>query len=603
AFVASDVKTGQIVSLVGGADFNDVNSGGQLNFGSNQKVSPGSSVKPYDYAALINYNNNVGAGSVLYDTQGAIPGYPCTNKNSPKTDDKANCLWNYDFRYPGPVTLRYALGGSRNVPAVKAMLTVGVDKTINMMEDLMGTKDGYACYRPGTDVSNATKADESQCYGSSAIGDGAYVRLDDHANGIASLARNGSVLPKTYLLKITDGSGKPIMEWTQPKAKQVIKPDAAYIVNMMASDPNASYLPGSYKYHKQKNGWNFAIKTGTTNDNYDGLMASWSPQYATISWIGHHTRQKEIRGTSMEVLTSPISRGWMEAAHANLKAENWSAPAGVKTLPAFVVRNKVSTLGEVVPSQNTDLFPSWYQPKAAGSGTQVTDKVSNKTATSCTPALAKQTLGNSNANLWNVDQWAGGGSNTATTSTGSDDVHKCGDAPPSITLTAPQACRSGDDCPITATVTQGTHPLTDPARAQFPGTVNFSVNGQVIKSMNVSESPSTVTFNFKPTESGQTTITARVIDSVLYDATDSASIATTVAESSNKKLTFNSAKDGKYRWSGGTGPYQVYLNAARSNPICTGQRTDTECDGNKYPGGISVVVIDSTGEEAVTTTR
>jgi membrane peptidoglycan carboxypeptidase len=33
-----------------------------------------------------------------------------------------NCLWDYDFRYPGAIDLRYALGGSRNVPAVKAML-------------------------------------------------------------------------------------------------------------------------------------------------------------------------------------------------------------------------------------------------------------------------------------------------------------------------------------------------------------------------------------------------------------------------------------------------------------------------------------------------
>ncbi len=596
AFVAADVKTGQIVSLVGGADFNDVERGGQLNFGSKQKISPGSSVKPYDFAALINFNNNVGAGSVLYDQQGAIPGYPCTNKNDPRRDQNTqnppNCLWNYDFRYPGPLTLRYALGGSRNVPAVKAMLTVGVDKTINMMEDLMGTKDGYACYKQGTDVSNATKADEAPCYGSSAIGDGAYVTLDNHVNGIASLSRNGSVLPKTYILKITDGSGKPIMEWTQPKPKQVIKPDAAYIVNMMASDPNASYLPGSYKFHNQKNGWHFAIKTGTTNDNYDGLMATWSPQYAAVAWIGHHTRQKEIRGTSMEVLTSPIARGWMEAAHANLKAENWTAPAGIKTLPAFVVRNKVSSLGEVVPSQSTDLFPSWYQAKAAGSGTQVTDKVSNRTATSCTPALAKQTLGNSNANLWNVDQWAGGGSNSANTaSSGSDSIHRCGDSPPSITITTPPTCQADDGgCTITATVTQGTHPLSDDKYAQFPGTVNFSIGGQIIKTFNVRDSPSTVSFNYMPTSSGQITINAQVIDSVLYDATDSASMTTTV---SAKKLTFESAKDGKYRWSGGTAPYKVYQSNNRASFICN-NINDDHCDGRIVKND-SVTVEDSTG--------
>ena len=529
AFVAADVKTGQIVALIGGLDFGN-ESYGFLNFASNQKVSPGSSFKPYDYAALINYSNNVGAGSVLYDAQGPLPGYPCTNKNSPKNDDKANCLWNYDFLYPGPVTLRYALGGSRNVPAVKAMLTVGTDKTIKMANEMMGNPDAYNCYQAGIDVNNATKEDEEQCFGSAAIGDGAYLRLDDHATGLATMSRNGSLLPKTYILKITDGSGKPIMEFKQPKAKQIIKPDAAYIVNMMASDPNASYMNASAKFHTQRNGWNFAIKTGTTNNNFDGLMTSWSTQYAAVSWIGYHTRQKPIEGTAMENLTGPINRGWMESAHANLKAENWVAPTGLKTLPAFVVRNKVSRLGEVVPSSSTDLFPSWYQPRG-GSTSQTTDKVSGRVATSCTPELARQTLGNSNANTWNVDQWAGGGANnnggssTTAAATATDNIHNCSDVPPSITVTAPPTCEADSGgCSITATVAQGTHALTDPTRAQFPGTVNFTINGQNVKTAQVSESPSTVTFTYMPTTSGEITVTVQVIDSVLYQASDRATL-------------------------------------------------------------------------------
>jgi hypothetical protein len=303
---------------------------------------------------------------------------------------------------------------------------------------------------------------------------------------------------------------------------------------MMASDPNASYLNTAQKFHKQRNGWNFAVKTGTTNDNYDGLMASWSAQYAVVSWVGHHTRQKALT-TSMETLTTPITKGWMEAAHANLKPENWVAPTGIKTMPAYIVRNKVSRLSEVVPSPSTDLFPSWYQQKSGSSSAQTTDKVSGRVATSCTPELARQTLGNSNANSWNVDQWAGGsassGSGTTTaSSTATDNIHNCSDAPPSITLYAPQTCEADDGgCTITATVAQGTHALTDPSRAQFPGTVNFTVNGQNVKSSQVSESPSTVSFTYVPTSSGEITITAQVIDSVLYQATDKATLTATAA--------------------------------------------------------------------------
>ncbi|HSH18601.1 MAG TPA: transglycosylase domain-containing protein [Candidatus Saccharimonadales bacterium] len=605
AFVAADVKTGQIVSLVGGIDFGN-ESHGFLNFASNQKVSPGSSFKPYDYAALINYSNNVGAGSVLYDTQGALPGYPCTNKNSPKSDDKANCLWNYDFMYPGPMTLRYALGGSRNVPAVKAMLTVGTDKTIKMASDMMGNPDAYKCYKQDVDVNNATRADEAQCFGSAAIGDGAYLRLDDHVTGLATMSRNGSLLPKTYILKITDGSGKPVHEFKTPKAKQIIKPDAAYIVNMMASDPNASYMNASAKFHHQKNGWHFAIKTGTTNDNYDGLMTSWSTQYASVSWIGYHTRQKPILGTAMENITGPINRGWMEAAHANLKAENWAAPTGTKTLPAFVVRGKVSRLGEIVPSPSNDIFPSWYTPRG-GNTSQTVDRVSRKVATSCTPELARQTLGNSNANSWNVDQWAGGRASSSASAAAStrsnsatDDVHNCNDSPPSVTVTAPPTCSaSGGGCTITATVAQGTHALSDPSRSQFPGTLNFTVNGQVVKTFtDLSDSPSTRSFTYVPTSSGDVSISAQVIDSALYQATDSATFNASAVSAMKFDVAQQRDRITRFEWSGGTGPYSV----RRGNialPGCSNVQTNyCEVSSTLANKNDNVTLTDSGGESA-----
>jgi len=67
AEVTEDVQTGQIVSLVGGVDFSNAQYG-EHNYAAGVLVSPGSSFKPYDYTTLINNNNNVGAGSVLYAT-------------------------------------------------------------------------------------------------------------------------------------------------------------------------------------------------------------------------------------------------------------------------------------------------------------------------------------------------------------------------------------------------------------------------------------------------------------------------------------------------------------------------------------------------------
>ncbi len=555
AFVAEDNKTGQIVALVGGADFFNGDFK-EINYAKDVNISPGSTFKPYDYAAFIENRTDAGAGTVLYDDRtppNSLPSYPCTSGTlDPKNG--GNCLVDYDWRshpYPGPVTLRYSLGGSRNVPAMKAMLTAvpndksssyvnGINKTIHTAEAMMGNSDGYRCYDPATtpDIFTATIENETQCYGSSAIGDGSYLYLDDHVNGIATLARLGKSIPRTYILKITDSNDKTLYEFKQPAGKQVLRPDTAYIVNDMASDPNASYLPGScnattctqliparnfnYKFHRY-NGWNFAIKTGTTNDGFDGLMASWSTQYTAIAWVGHHSRTVAMSG-NMETMTEPIVRLWMQGAHdaLNTKPVNWQQPAGVKKLPAFVLSHKVSNLGEIVPSPGNDLFPSWYQPPKTGSGNATIDQVSNKLATSCTPELAKKNESGGNANAWSADEFNGIASSSTTTAT--DDVHNCNDARPNVSLTTPATCKDETDCLFTVTVSQGTWPLSDPARGQFPGTVNLLINGQKVDTRTVNDSPSSITFKYKPTTSGDATIQAQVIDSVLYSATDQTTV-------------------------------------------------------------------------------
>lgn len=521
AFAATEVETGQVVSLVGGADFNNTEYG-QFNFGTSL-LPPGSSFKPYDYAALIENSENAGAGSVLYDTQGALPGYACTNKQRPKNG--GNCLWNYDFGYPGPVTLRYALGGSRNVPAVKAMVITGVDKTIQTANKLMtgDPKKGYGCYAVD-DISNATDADKSECFASSAIGDGAYLRLDDHINGYASLSRYGEYLPKTYILEIKDASGKVIDKWQKAKGKQAVRPDTAFIVSDIMSDPNASYL--RTKLHRFNGGdgtWNFAVKTGTTNDNKDGWMMGFSTKYAAGVWVGYHTRQVEMR-QFMEDMTQPIFNGWMQDAHRGVKAANWVKPSSVKTAPAYVIRNKVSRNSEIIPSPSSDLYPSWYVSQAGNNTSQTIDKVSNKVATSCTPQLARQSQSNANDNKFSVDTFVGGGNRSSTT-TATDDIHNCNDTKPSVSLTAPPTCSSAASCTFTVTVQQGTHALSSD---KFAGTINLLNNGQVVKATPVPTSASgvyTTTIEYYP-GAGAGNLSVQYIDSVLYDATSEASAVT-----------------------------------------------------------------------------
>ncbi len=596
AFVAEDVKTGQIVALVGGVDFSDPDHG-KINYAHDTFIPPGSSFKPYDYAALINFNNNVGAGSVLYDSQGPIPGYPCTKKGQPPPKGDSNCLQDYDFRDPGPLTLRYALGGSRNIPAVKAMLqTVPTDSTASVnkvigtasaMMDNPNAKNAYQCYEQGD--TSFTKP--TQCYGASAIGDGAFLHLDDHVNGLATLARLGSAIPRTYILKISDTGGKTIEEWKQPQGNQVIKQDAAYIVDDMASDPNASYLPaGYYKFHRYK-GWNMAVKTGTTNNGFDGLMTSWSTQYAAVSWVGYHTRNQPLHG-AMEVLTAPITRTWMLGAHDALKTApvNWQKPSDIKSSPAFVVRSHVG-IGSVEPSPSSDLFPSWYTGNVKSSNNQAIDIVSNKLATDCTPARAKKTGGNADSNAFSIDIFVAGGSAASANTSQNDDVHQCSDAKPSI-----DANYDSGSNRITAVVHQGTHPLSSD---QFPGTVNFLINGQVVKSFGVTDDGQTITYDSP--QSGDFTV--EVVDSVLYDGQTSVSVS---GGGGGNPLTLNGTRNTAtkvtFSWSGGTGPNFTVVNATTSATLCSKNNGDTSCEANSAPVGTKAYVTDSTGKKSDTIT-
>lgn len=618
ALVAEDVQTGQVVALVGGNDFNN-NEFGKINY-AQWNISPGSSFKPYDYVSLIE-NSNAGAGSVLYDVQQAIPGYPCTNKARPSFGrgpaSGGNCLYNYDFRYPGAETLRYALGGSRNVPAVKAMLSVvpgkeaeSINKTINTANELMDAPGAYKCYNPGVDVNTATKSDEAQCYGASAIGDGAYLHLDQHTHGVASISRMGLSIPQTYILKIFDSTSdtKPIYEWKQLKAgdegvKQAVRPDAAYIVSQMASDPNASYLSFGRKWHNY-NGWKNAIKTGTTNNGFDGLMMSWNPKFAVGSWVGHHTRNQRLT-TFMENLTEPLTRTFMTKAldTLNTQPETWKEPSGIQRLPAYVVRSHVGN-SSVEPSPSTDLFPSWYKPKGASSQSVTIDKVSGKLATNCTPSAARQRLGgNSAPSSFSVDLFypPGAGANTSTSSStglGSDDVHSCSDEKPTVVITAPNSC--DNSCSISATPFSGTHPLNDSQYPDYPGTVSISINGEnVCTSTNISNgSPVQCTFNVN--SGGSATITATVTDSVLYQGSSTKSISLSGGGGGGGSLEISDPSDGDdvgnfvdIKWNGGNGPFTVFLNGSAYAP-CT-NINPSHCNNAFIGGSGTIRVEDSSG--------
>ncbi len=538
ALVAEQVQTGQVVALVGGENFNNPIDG-QINYAA-ISINPGSTIKPYVYSTFINNSNDAGAGSVIYDVQQPLPGYPCTNKNLPQYG--GNCLEDYDYRYPGPETLRYALAGSRNVPAVKVGLMAGIQNVQNEVSKMTGYPDAYRCYATNSNPLTDGPNQQVPCYGSAAIGNG-YLYLDQTVNGLATLGRLGQEIPQTYILSITDSTGNVIYQWKQPKPIQALKTDTAYIMDNMLSDPRASYLPGScnavtctplsqggYKWQRY-NGWDIAVKTGTTNADQSGLMAGWTTQYAVITWAGYHTINKALKLGTMEAITEPMTRGWLEGALNMLHTApiNWVQPSDIKVIPAYVQTVHVG-LGSEEPGPTDEIFPSWYIGKGSTGGSEVIDKVSGGLATSCTPADAKETISDSSAaSTFSVDKFYPPNQNTSSSNTSStfyDDIHNCSDQPPSLVITTSSASSSSscdNTCQIVLTATRGTHPL---GGGNFGGTISLSINGSVVKTWNVSNSPSTVVYTYNPTTTGTANISATVTDSVLYQTTQTTQINT-----------------------------------------------------------------------------
>ena len=501
ALVSVEAQTGQVLAMVGGRDFNYPGYG-QVNYATSPR-SPGSSFKPYDYAALMTKSQDWGAGSTFYDVKTNFPGYSLSDP-----------LKNYDRQYVGAIGMRAAIGGSRNVPAMKAMYIAGIPYVHDLAKKMGVTSGVTGCYTPGVE--------DCQDILATSIGDGGQIRLDEHTNGIATFSRMGNYKPITYILKVEDMKGKVIKEWADSVGERVIDEQVAYTMNDMLSDASVRY--GGLNPQVLINGVTTAVKTGTTNNAENGWMMGYSTKIVTGVWVGHH--ENKAMGGGMEQKTGPIWREYMKNAHQGLAGagDKWTQPAGMKRVCINTTTGYSTTSGG-----KCDIFPSWYTPRTPdNSKTAVIDSVSGKLATECTPEKAKQTItggglraelpsSDSNYNNWmRPIQQRYGGSAGGFIPTEKDDVHTCDPAEkPKVTLSNPTKLPNGDYS-IEATFSMGKYPLTN---------LTFSEDGVALAGASYDiTSNGSISYVYKPSGTGTKTITAQVNDSVMYDASDTRTI-------------------------------------------------------------------------------
>ncbi len=265
ALVAIDPENGQILAMVGSHDYFDEESDGAVNVTTRPR-QPGSSMKPMAYTALFEagYTPN----TVLYDVETDFP--TATGTYHPK---------NYDLDEKGPVTVRKALQGSLNIPAVKALYLVGVQNFIDFAERM-----GYSTF-----------SDRSR-FGLSVVLGGGEVTLLEHTSAYAALANDGVRFDTVPLLKVETPDADVLFEWEEKNGDRVLDANVARMITNVLSDDAARQYAFGGGSNLQLGGRPVASKTGTTNDYRDGWTLGYTPSLAVGVWGGNNDNTEMVRG-------------------------------------------------------------------------------------------------------------------------------------------------------------------------------------------------------------------------------------------------------------------------------------------------------------------
>ncbi len=291
AALVTKPNTGEILAMIGSKDYFDSQSDGQVNVTLALR-QPGSSIKPIMYATAM-AEKTINPGTILLDI-------PTCFRVAGQRD---YCPKNYTGGFSGPVTIRQSLGNSLNIPAVKALATIGVEKFINQAR-AMGINTW-------TNPAN---------YGLSLTLGGGEIRMVELAEAFGVLANQGVHVPLTGILEISNFRGEVLESYdsqatTQNLAtmsedeainelgslRRVMARAPAYLTNHILQDNSARQAAFGSNSSLVIRNKIVSAKTGTTNDLRDNWTIGYTPEFLTMTWVGNND------STSMSYLASGIT--------------------------------------------------------------------------------------------------------------------------------------------------------------------------------------------------------------------------------------------------------------------------------------------------------
>jgi 1A family penicillin-binding protein len=344
ALVAIRPSTGEILAMVGSADFNNPAISGQVNMAVSETRQPGSSIKPVNYVAA--FEKGWTPASLIWDVPSQFP--PSGDPNDTNPPYVPN---NYDNKFHGPVTVRTALANSYNIPAVKTLQFVGVygDHGFIAMAQRLG-------------ITSLTRND----YGLSLTLGGGDVSVLEMTGMFSVFANSGVRVPPVSILKIVDYQGNTIYQYKPPQSEQAISPEHAYLITSILSD-NQARAPMFGTNSVLNLPFSVAAKTGTTNDFRDNWTLGYTPDLVAGVWVGNADYTPMVNTTGVTG-AAPI---WSQFMKYAVPYETNGHPSWF-TRPAGIVEETICAESGTLPSQwckggtRTEIFASDQLPLPAG---------------------------------------------------------------------------------------------------------------------------------------------------------------------------------------------------------------------------------------------
>jgi 1A family penicillin-binding protein len=291
ALVALDPRTGDIVALVGGRDFNQ----SAFNRAVNSRRQPGSAFKPIVYAAAL--ERGYSPVSVLINLHSV---------SAPGRDEWAPRNASADS--PDSQTLREALYQSNNQAAVALQQKVGTGNVQKLAGNL-GLRD-----QPEVP--------------SLALGTGSVTPLELTA-AFAAFPNGGWAVKPRAILNVLDAQGSPAYE-ARPQADRAISEATAFQVLSMLRDV-MDYGTGT---PARSMGVGFPVggKTGTTSEFKDAWFVGFSSAVVAGVWVGFDQPATIAPDAYAARVALPIWSDFMRRIARMTRPQEFAVPAGLRAV-------------------------------------------------------------------------------------------------------------------------------------------------------------------------------------------------------------------------------------------------------------------------------